>query len=199
MPLRPMLASLTSLMLCTACVTPEVLEPLPADMPPGVDFAGQWELAGDRAELDRRINDAIRRTDDVRDDRVLAAPAPDPRRGGRRSSGRVKGGIVYVFFESGSNLKISQTPDGLFVSFDRAVVEEYRYGERREIRMGQATASRVSGWDGDDYVIETLDRNRMKLTERYQLSDSGDTLTRRITFRSRDGETATVIERFRRG
>ena len=198
MPQRPLSLVFACIALLAACGAREVLLPLPGQAPPGVSFAGQWTLRGDKDEIDRRLNDAIRRTDGLPDTAVFGAPPVDPRQGARRTSGRTKGGLVHVFFENGRNLKITQTPDGLFVSFDRAVVEEYRFGENREIRVGQATAQRVSGWDGEDYVIETLDRNGMKLTERYQLSDSGETLSRRVTFRARDGETATVIEIFRR-
>lgn len=181
-----------------ACGSREVLDTLPATEPAGVDFSGDWTLRGDADAISRRITDAIRRTDDA-DDRIALPPARTGRPPAPRSSdGRIKGGFVYVFFENGERLKITQTPDGLFVSFDRAVVEEYRYGEQREIRVGQATAQRVSGWDGRDYVIETLDRNGMKLTERYQLGNDGDSLTRRITFRSKQGEAETVTQLFRR-
>ncbi len=88
--------------------------------------------------------------------------------------------LVFVFFESGKNLKVTQTGGGLFVSFDRSVVEEYRFGERREISVGEITADRVSGWEGRSYVIETLDKNGAQLSEKYALAQAGRILTREI-------------------
>ena len=193
------LSSVWLLLFLGACASREVLIPWPAAPPAGVELGGQWQLAGDAEQIRRRLSEAIRRTDGL-PDRLVLEPAPrtERRLGGRRDDGRARGGLVHVFFEDGENLKITQTRDGLFVSFDRAVVEEYRYGENREVSVGQAKAQRVSGWDGSDYVIESLDRSGMKLTERYQLGDSGDTLIRPITFRASDGESVTVIQRFRR-
>jgi len=184
-------------LILAGCATPEVLEPLPGEPPPGVDISGTFELSSDRGEIERRISAAIRATDGAGDRVVLRPPEPGAR-GGRRDSGKVNSGLVYVFLETGDTLKITQTASALFVSFDRAVVEEYRFGEHREVRVGQATARRVSGWVDGDYVIETLGRNGMKLIERYQLSADGDTLVRRMTFRSKDDERRTVIERYAR-
>lgn len=163
-----------------------------------VDLSGDWQLRGDPALIRAALNRAIRDTDGVNDKIVFERQGNTAPRPGQRSDGRVKGGLVDVFFTDGERLQITQTPSGLFVSFDRAVVEEYRFGENRKIRVGQAEGQRVSGWDGADYLIETLDRSGMKLTERYQLSNDRQTLTRRITFRSKKGETASVIQSFRR-
>jgi hypothetical protein len=88
--------------------------------------------------------------------------------------------LVYVFLETGEAVKITQTSSALFISFDRSVVEEYRFGENREISVGEVTAARVSGWDGLSYVIETLDRAGAKLTDTYRLDASGRTLFRTI-------------------
>ncbi|MDZ7643601.1 MAG: hypothetical protein U5K76_04810 [Woeseiaceae bacterium] len=54
----------------------------------------------------------------------------------------------------------------------------------------------MSGWENGDYVVETLGRNGMKLTERYRLLGGGDELLRRITFRSRAKEAVTVDQHF---
>lgn len=190
-------AAVLCLLALAACASREVLLPYPAEPPAAVSFAGTWELRGDLAEIERRLSAAIRQTDGVRDGSLQREPV-NPNRPGRRSSGRISGGLVYVFFENGRQLKITQTNSALFVSFDRAVVEEYRFGENREIRVGQASAQRVSGWENGDYVIETLDRNGMKLTERYQLAADGQALTRRVTFRGKNDDTVTVIIMYRR-
>ncbi len=76
--------------------------------------------------------------------------------------------LVNMFVETGKVVKVTQTVDGLFVSYNRSIVEEYRFGEQREIRIGEITADRVSGWEGRAYVIETLDKNRARLIERWE-------------------------------
>ena len=93
---------------------------------------------------------------------------------------------------------MTQTAHGLFISFDRSVVEEYRFGENRIINVGEVEAQRVTGWEGTQLVVETLDKNSMKMTERLQLLDAGRVLERAITFRSREGEEETVVQRYDR-
>lgn len=88
--------------------------------------------------------------------------------------------LVEVFLEFGETLKITQTDFGLFISFDRAVVEEYRFGEQREVSVGPIEAQRSSGWDGRSYVIETLDKERARLVERYRLDAKREALLRTI-------------------
>lgn len=100
-----------------------------------------------------------------------------PRGSRQHSSG---GTSVRMFLEAGERLKVTQTEDGLFISFDRSIVEEYRFGEKREISVGPVTADRVSGWEGSTYVIETLDKEGAKLVETYRLRDNGRSLRRTI-------------------
>jgi len=88
--------------------------------------------------------------------------------------------LVYAFYETGKSVKVTQTETGLFVSFDRSVVEEYRFGENRKVSVGEITADRVSGWEGSAYVIETLDKDRAKLIDSYRLDNQGAQLTRTI-------------------
>lgn len=167
-------------------------------VPLGVNLTGTWELRDEYADARRQLNAAIRKTDGVGDRIIRQNP---PMRGERPSQippRRVRGGLVYVFLVTGRTLKITQTPDGLFLSFDRAVVEEFRFGENREVRVGPVVADRVSGWEGDAYVVETLDQSGMKLTERYSLSENGNTLSRTITLRSKNEETESVIQTFDR-
>lgn len=91
--------------------------------------------------------------------------------------------LVRVFLEFGEVLKITQTDHGLFVSFDRAIVEEYRFGEQRRISVGPIEAQRSSGWEGRSYVVETLDNENVRLTERLQLDAKNDVLLRIIEIR----------------
>lgn len=191
------IAALCCTILLAGCASREVLAPYSPANVVNVDLSGQWELQGDPVRMERRIQDAIRRTDDVSDGLIVPRRSSQTRRSA--ASQRVSGGLVHVFFENGRSLKITQTPSALFISFDRAVVEEYRFGENREISVGQATAQRVSGWDGGEYVVETLGRNGMKLSERYALSADGQELTRRVVFRSKQHESVEIVQTFERG
>ena len=85
---------------------------------------------------------------------------------------------VSVFLEMGSSLKVTQTGSGLFFSFDRSVVEEYRFGENREVAVGAIKAQRASGWEDNAYVIETLDNDGAKLIESWRLQQQGSVLQR---------------------
>jgi hypothetical protein len=92
---------------------------------------------------------------------------------------------VNVFVKTGKVLKISQTDTGLFVSFDRSVVEEYRFGENRMISIGEIEAERASGWAENGYVIETLDDDNALLTDTYRLRNEGESLRRTILLQFR--------------
>lgn len=183
-----------------ACANPEVLVPMSADVPPGIDFSGLWNIRPESLRGQPGIREAIDRTDGVDNKRILRNRMNQQRDGsyGGHGNGRTKGGLVGIFLETGDSLKITQTPDGLFISFDRAVVEEYRFGEDRPVNIGQAQAHRVSGWDGYDYVIETLGEKGMKLTDRYRLADGGSRLVRQITLRSKKMEEVTIVQEFDR-
>ena len=177
----------------------EVLEPRQGTVPIGVDLSGNWLIQTDERSDRRRIRQAIRRTDGNDDLDLVRRPNRDSADRNRQSSrSGVTGGLAFVFLEIGSFLKVTQTEYGLFISFDRAVVEEYRFGENRIINVGEAEAQRVTGWEGSQLVIETLDKNRMKMTERLSLIESGAVLERTITFRSREGIVETVVQRFDR-
>lgn len=178
-----------------ACATPEVLVPKGGVAPAGVDLSGTWRLRRDQSDGQRRINEAIRRTDGV-SDRISLPPrnAQSDRYRSARPR-RYPGGLVHVFLEHGDTIKITQTSDGMFLSFDRAVVVEYRFGENRQVRVGPVIAARVSGWEGREYVAETLDENRMKLTERFALLNR-HTLQRTIVFRGRNNEEEVLVQTF---
>lgn len=96
--------------------------------------------------------------------------------------------LVYAFFVSGKSLKITQTDSGLFLSFDRSVVEEYRFGENREVSIGPANAQRASGWDAGGYIVETLDDDDALLTESYRLQNDRQQLRRTAVIVSRGRE-----------
>ena len=95
-------------------------------------------------------------------------------------------------------MKITQTDDGLFISFDRSVVEEFRFGEQRMISVGEVQAQRVTGWEGQQLIVETLDNHGVKLSDRFQLIDNGRTLRRDITLRGKNKEEQSVLQEFDR-
>jgi hypothetical protein len=103
-----------------------------------------------------------------------------------------------VFLEHGKSLKVTQTEFGLFFSFDRAIVEEYNFGEKRIVNVGPIEAQRVSGWDGDRFVAETMDEDGYVLTESWRLDADGTRLVRDISIAREDKtvhETQQVFER----
>lgn len=169
----------------TACATAEVLLPRSGEVPPGMDFSGRWELRDPDRESIRRLDDA---TAGIPHDILKESK----RTSNDKSSKASQGTAVYVFLEAGINLKITQTEFAIFVSFDRSIVEEYRFGENRVVRVGPIGAARVSGWDGNEYVIETLDEDGAKLTERYRLEDNDSRLVRRIVLRVKKEQTLDI-------
>lgn len=186
------LIALYAVLLLGGCGSREVLEPRPAANAAGTSIAGNWQRREKAGDVARQLNRAIRETAGI-PNRIIV-PLDNERRPPQRS----KGGLAHVFLRDGNNLKITQTPHGIFISFDRSVVEEYRFGENRVITLGQVEAQRVSGWDGDDYVVETLGRNGMKVSERFSLAGDGTILTREIVFRGKNKQEVVVTETFAR-
>ena len=174
-----------------ACAEPEILLPHASNAPANIDFSGKWTIRPESVNDQRTLREAIDKTDGIDNNRARSS-----RSGTSRSKARAKGGVVQVFLEVGQSLKVTQTPYALFISFDRSVVEEFRFGENRMVNIGAVEAMRVSGWDGNDYVVETLDKSGMKLTERYQLSDDAQTMQRHIVFRSNKKEEEAIIQTF---
>lgn len=195
--MRHRLPLLLIAILLSACGPQEVLQSKSAAVPYGIDLSGRWTMRPESKKGQPGINEAINRTDGI-DNKRLMQEMINAQRGGGRRSGKTRGGLVGVFLESGDALKITQTEHGLFISFDRSVVEEFRFGEYRPISVGQADAMRVSGWEGEDYVVETLGEKGMKLTDRYSLSTDRQGLTRHITLRGADLQEVTIVQEFDR-
>jgi hypothetical protein len=148
--------------------------PLPAKsavVPEGLDLSGDWQLRPASRDTNRRISEAERRAAGP-GERLIPGNSPGTRSRGDDIQ-------VHVFLESGSALRITQTEYGLFISFDRAIVEEYRFGEQRMVTVGPIQAERVSGWEDNAYVIETRDKEGTMLIESYRL-EGDDTMVRRV-------------------
>lgn len=178
---------LATCVLLSACASRPELEPKGAIVPAGVDFSGRWRL---RLEPGSRVftgNDA--------GPGIRIPPANSRRAPVRRSS---RGTSVSLFIENGELLKISQTKAGLFISFDRAVVEEFTFGENRVVSVGPIEAQRVSGWQGVQFVVETLDKDGAILTESWQLESSGKVLVRELSIRKGDKKQFSATQLFDR-
>ena len=177
-------------LLLAACgTTPApLLTPVGAVIPDGISFEGRWELreTGDAPGV--RAGQAV-------DGGIVASSRRDQGRGSRQEKDAPS---VHVFLETGSRLKVTQTSYGLFVSFDRSVVEEYRFREHRRVNVGPIEADRVSGWEDGRYVIKTLDVHGALLTETYALRDDGQQLLRTASIVYREQETLTLLQIFDR-
>ena len=157
---------------------PPRLAPLGDVIPASVSLAGRWKLQGGTRDAEQRIRKAEYRSS-----------------GGQRGE---DGPSVYVFLRTGDRLKITQTPYALFVSFDRSVVEEYRFREHRLVSVGPIEADRVSGWADGAYVIRTLDNEGALLEESYTLEAGGDVLVRRVTVTYRNDTVLSLEQAYDR-
>ena len=171
------------------CAAPEKLAPKGNAVPSGLDLSGQWRLRPASQETQRRIDAAERRV--TGGDESLIPTSRQKR--SRRVSDDIQ---VHVFLETGKALKLTQTDHGLFVSFDRSVVEEYRFGEQRIVNVGPVEAERVSGWEGSTYVIETRGKEGAMLVESYRLD--GDSLIRSVRITNGDEVVLDVEQLFDR-
>ncbi len=188
--LKTMATGLLAGCLVSGCAAPIELTAKSAEVPAGVDLSGLWRLRTEpglerRAPSDGDMTIRIPRAGDRRS----AAVRP------RRSSSAPSAGL---FLENGELLKITQTADGLFISFDRAIVEEYTFGEKRTVTIGPIEAQRVSGWESGRFVVETLDDTGTVLTESWQLEGGGAELLRDITLVDKKGSPVITRQRFDR-
>ena len=171
-----------ALIAVTACSTLPELVARSAVVPDGVDLSGRWALRG---------------TIDVP---AVADPGIEitSRTGQRYGSSRRRdeGAAVRVFLEMGQRLKVTQTAHSLFVSFDRAIVEEFTFGEKRIVAVGPIEARRVSGWENGRFVVETMDRDGALLAEAWYLDGNGATLVREVRITRGDREELALRQVF---
>ena len=181
-------------LLIAGCAAPPELLPRSAANPAGIDLSGSWRLRVDPGAPEARP--------ERQEELIRIPPATSRRRQQvvvRESHGASsKGPSVHLFIESGKALKITQTAHGLFVSFDRAVVEEFTFGENRIVSVGPIEAQRVSGWDADDFIAETMGESGAVLTERWSLAESGSVLLREISIVEKEEITLSTMQVFDR-
>ena len=173
---------LFGVLLLFGCASKPVLTSKSAAVPVGVDLSGNWLI---------RNGTAAEQILEVGEDEGIRIPASGSQRlrqregqghskGGGSRGGKSGGTSVRVFLEFGESLKITQTYFGLFVSYDRSVVEEYTYGENGLVTIGPIEAIRVSGWEGQSFVVETLDDSGTILYESWHLGEDAAVLIRDI-------------------
>lgn len=174
-----------------ACGSTQTLESKNPVPPPGIDLSGEWRLQEASSDVSERLRSVEREAAGGNEDIVKGSKRKD-------SSRRQKGSAVHVFIRTGRSLKITQTEYGLFISFDRSVVSEYRFGENRGVSVGPIVALRASGWEDNAYVVETLDEDDNKLVERLALRDDGRTLVRQLIIYTKDEVETSVVQFFDR-
>lgn len=172
-----------------ACSARPVLESKGAAVPAGVNITGYW-LA--REEVGTAKTRGMTSPDDSLV--IMSRSQRQQRTRKRRSSGV----SAQVFLESGDALKITQTDHGIFISYDRSVVEEYTFGENRIISIGPIEAQRVSGWEANSFIVETLDTSGATLVERWHLESGGEVLVRDIYISKDDKQSYSEQQIFDR-
>lgn len=177
-------------LLVAACASRPELAARSDVVPPGADLSGLWRLREEPGAKPLPRGGA--------EPGIRIPPKNTSTSTGTRRPKRASGGSVAMFLETGSSLKISQTPDGLFISFDRAVVEEYTFGENRTVSVGPIEAQRVSAWNGMAFVVETLDEQGTLLTESWRLESAGAVLVREISITRGDKQQFSTRQRFDR-
>lgn len=186
------LLAFVSIFLVACAASPE-LQVKSAVVPAGIDLSGRWQLRdepGSRSRPPAAAEPGIRIPP--------ATSSRNQKRASTRRSRGPRGTAVMVFLESGDSLKITQTQSGLFISFDRSVVEEYRFGEDRRVSVGPIEAHRVSGWQDGRFVTQTLDEAGAILTESWELVAAGEVLVRSMSISSGEDEIFSSLQRFDR-
>ncbi len=162
------------------CGSAPVLESKSSIVPVGVDLTGYWLVRSD-PKAGRMTNS----------DGAGEWLIPSNRSRNSRRKRNTSEGSAQVFLEYGEKLKITQTRYGLFISYDRSIVEEYTFGENRLVSIGPIEALRVSGWEGNAFVVETLDDSGATLFETWHLDGNDTELIRNI--RISKGESDSFV------
>jgi len=164
----PCWPAVLGLLILAGCSSAPVLLSKDPTVPDGVDLSGRWIIRGDSSNQRFRA--------DSGEERLI--PANRPQRSRRQRS--PSGATVHVFIEFGKSLKITQTTHGIFISYDRSVVEEFTFGENRLVSIGPIEAMRVSGWEEQAFVVETVDKTGTTLYEAWHLDADDAVLLRDV-------------------
>lgn len=186
------LAYLVCALALAACAPTPELPTRSAANPAGVDLSGNWQLREESEKPPAHEGEQPQTIRMPRNSSRSSAQQESRKARARRSTGL----DVWIFIESGKRLRLTQTIDGLFIHFDRAVVEEYTFGENRTVSVGPIEAQRVSGWVGRVLVLETMDEQGAVLTETWALENSGAALVRDIAVIKDDQELYSARQVF---
>lgn len=181
------ISSLGFLLLAGCAAAPPTLLSKSATVPDGIDLSGRWQIQEGAASP--RLPES---GDSGRNSGLTS------RQSRSKSSRRSSGTAVHVFLQFGKSLKITQTDHGLFVSYDRSVVREFTFGENRLVTVGPIEARRVSGWEDNTFVVETLDTDGTTLFEHWYLNGVGDVLIRDIRMQKGEEEKFSLTQLFDR-
>lgn len=175
-------------LILAACASAPPLVSKSAVVPAGIDLSGNWQM--------REHPGGAVRVPELDGHKKIVIPK------GRSSHNRERrkrsGMSAQVFLEYGESLKISQTDFGIFISYDRSIVEEYTFGENRLVTIGPIEANRVSGWEANAFVVETLDDDGTTLTESWHLENNDSVLVRNIRINKGEKEKFALRQVFDR-
>jgi len=179
--------SLGFLLFAGCASAPPVLISKSAAVPAGVNLSGTWLLREGAGSMRLTIPGE-----------PGIGPIPIGQQSRSRSAKRSSGTSAQVFLEFGKLLKITQTDHGLFISYDRSVVREYTFGENRLVSVGPIEAMRVSGWEDNTFVAETLDKDGTTLFEHWSLDGVDGVLVRDIRMQDGKEEKFSLTQLFDR-
>ena len=179
-------SALLSLFLLAACASEPLLLAKNATVPEGVDLSGRWIVRADSNGQRSRAENGQERLKPTSRSQRSRRQRPTP------------GASVQVFIEYGRSLKITQTDFGIFISYDRSIVEEFTFGENRTVSVGPIEAMRVSGWDENAFVVETLDETRTTLYESWYLDADDAVLIRDIRVSKNEADSFSLQQVFDR-
>ncbi|MEC9415712.1 MAG: hypothetical protein VYC67_03870 [Pseudomonadota bacterium] len=185
-----------SLMLVTACSSNEVLNKLPANSDTKINISGRWVFDGDYLSNEMKINKTIDQSSGIIYQRIKTTGVFPEAQAARPKKNAW--GVAHLFFKNAKVLRITQTDYALYVDFNRSIVEEYNFGELKNVTIGKVSASRSSGWFSNQFQIDTLDSHGMKITEKYTISGDMNTLTRNIIFRDKNFNNSEIVQNFKR-
>jgi hypothetical protein len=164
----PCWPALLGLLILAGCSSAPVLISKDSTVPVGVDLSGRWIIRSDSSNQRFRARSG--------EERLI--PSSRVQRSRRQRS--PSGATVHVFVEFGKSLKITQTKHGIFISYARSIVEEFTFGENRLVSVGPIEAMRVSGWEEQAFVVETIDDSGTTLYEAWQLDADDAVLMRDV-------------------
>ncbi|MEM6513985.1 MAG: hypothetical protein AAF660_13310 [Pseudomonadota bacterium] len=177
--------SLVMICLLAGCAAGLQLPSPSRDFPDDVSFAGDWK----RSEF--------REQDEMEPDRLNLPSTREPTPSVSNTRAR-PGRKVRSFLEFGRELRITQLDTAILISFDRALVREYRFGEHRMTNVGPIVAERTTGFRGKVLEIVTQDDDGAVMTESWRLQRSDRQLERSVVIVKGNKQLYRLRETYRR-